>query len=422
LSPVNNSSAHERLFWTRPGLEIRDGHLLVAGRDAAALARRHGTPLYVFDMQRIGEMVRALQGALTRAGLRGQVRLAMKAQREPDVLAFVRQLGRPGTAESVGLDVCSPRELLHGLEHGWTPAEISYTGTNLSERDLDVVLAHAVNLNVDLLSQIRRVGRRARGRTIGLRLNPRAGAAWGGEGSTLYSSAKPTKFGIYAEQLDGAVALARKYDLTISTAHFHVGDGFLDDGLPAFDEAVAKAAAMVGRLLELGCPIREVNAGGGLGVPLLPGEKHLDLDAYARILERHLGSLDVVVATEPGDFLTKESGALLGEVVTVEDRLGTTFVGLDVGWNVMNDRFIYGVPFELAVCERADAEPTQRVTVAGNINEGDDLFAEDYPFPEAEEGDIVAIINCGGYNQAMSMEHCLRPHAQAVYFDDRRTA
>jgi diaminopimelate decarboxylase len=408
-----------RPFWVRPGMGIDCGRLTLAGRDTERLAREHGTPLYAYDLKRIEEQVRALQGSLARAGLRYRTRLAMKAQREPEVLSYVRRLGSPGSPQSVGLDVCSPGEALHALASGWRPEEVSYTGTNVSERDLDVILAHPFHLNVDLLSQLVRVGRRAAGRMLGIRVNPRAGATWGGWESSLYSGTKPTKFGIYEEQFDEALAIARRYRLTIDTVHFHVGDGFLDDGLSAFDEAVRRGATMARRLMDAGCPITEVNTGGGLGVPQLPAERPLDLDAYADVLAAHLGPLDVVVGVEPGDFLCKESAILLAEVVTAEDRLGVPFIGLDVGWNVMNDRFIYDAPFEVALCRAANAPRTRNVVIAGHINEGDDLFAEDYPFPEVEEGDIVAIINVGGYNQAMTMTHCMRPAAQAVYFEDR---
>ncbi len=383
------------------------------------MARRHGTPLYAFDLQRIGEQVVALQGALTAAGLRHQVLLALKAQREPEVLAYVRRLGSARDPGRVGLDACSPGEVLHGLAHGWQPDEISYTGTNLSARDLDVILAHDVHMNLDGLSQIRRVGRRAPGRSIGLRVNPRAGAAWRGETESLYSGTRPTKFGIYPERLEEALALAASYDLTIDTVHFHVGDGYLSDALPAFERAVERVAAMVDTVVGAGCAVRCVNVGGGLGVPMVPGDEPLDLAEWAGLLARHLGRFDATIAVEPGDFLTKEAAILLGEVVSVEDRMGVTFVGLDMGWNVMNDHFIYGAPFEYVVCARADAARTQRVVISGHINEGDDLWAEDYPFPEVEEGEIVACINVGGYNQAMQMPHCLRPAAPAVYFDDR---
>lgn len=375
--------------------------------------------MYVFDLQRVREQVDALRTALEGAGLRHRVLLALKAQREPEVLACVRACGAPGATGSVGLDVCSPGELLHGLAHGWLAEEISYTGTNLSDRDLDVILAHPVHVNLDLLTQVSRVGRRALGRSVGLRVNPRAGAAWRGDNESLYSSRRPTKFGIYPEQLGEAVARARRHELVVDTIHFHVGDGYLTEALPAFEVAVERAAAMVRAARAEGCPIDTLNVGGGLGVPMAPGDVPLDVDTWARMLAKHVAALDVTVVVEPGDYLVKEAAVLLGEVVTVEDRMGSRFVGLDMGWNVMNDRFIYGAPFEYVVCARADAARTVPTTITGHINEGDDLWAEDYPFPEVEEGEIVACINVGGYNQAMQMPHCLRPPAPAVYFDDR---
>src|SRR5919201_4836582 len=95
-----------RTWWSRPGLDIREGRLSIAGRDAEQLAREHGTPTYVYDLTRIEEQAVALRGALGGAGLRGVVRLALKAQREPDVMRFLRE-----RCPWVGLDVCSPGEV-----------------------------------------------------------------------------------------------------------------------------------------------------------------------------------------------------------------------------------------------------------------------------------------------------------------------
>ncbi len=404
-------------WWARPGLDVREGGLRVAGRDAEALAREHGTPLYVYDLVRIQERAGELQDALARAGLRGRVRLALKAQRAAEALAVLRGLGAPGETGSVGIDASSPRELLHALENGWRPEEISYTGTNVSERDLDVILAHPVHLNVDLLSQLERVGRRAPGRAVGLRVNPRAGA--GRDGSQTYSGDRPTKFGIYQEDLDRALDIAGRHALVVDTVHFHVGRAFLTEGIPAFERAVEAASRMARRLTEAGMPIAEVNVGGGFGAPHRAGDRPLDLDALGAVLARHLGPLDVTVACEPGDFLTKECGHLLAEVVTVEDRGGATFVGLDAGFTVAPEGFIYRTPVEVVLCRAAGERGTRRVTVAGNINEGDDLFAEDVALPPIEEGDVVAILNVGSYNAVMAMEHCLRPPAASVFFTDR---
>jgi diaminopimelate decarboxylase len=76
-----------------------------------------------------------------------------------------------------------------------------------------------------------------------------------------------------------------------------------------------------------------------------------------------------------------------------------TYVGLDLGWNVNCSYFIYRFAQELVVCRAADAARTEIVTVAGHINEASDVFAEDYPMPPVEEGDMVATLNAGGFSR-----------------------
>ena len=402
-------------WWVRPGLETVDGRLSIAGRDAEALARRHGTPLFVYDRTRVAEAARDLQGALARAGLRHAVRFALKANREPEVLGVLRGLAAPGAPDSVGIDACSPGEVLHALAHGWRAAEISFTGTNVSERDLDVLLEHGVHVNLDAVSQVERYGRRAAGTRIGLRVNPGSGVGY--HAGLEYSGERPTKFGIGDDRFDDALAAAARHGLVIDTVHVHAGSGWLGDRLADVERTISRVAATARRLIDAGHPVREVNVGGGLGRPARDYEPPVDLDAWAAVLARHLGPLDVVVACEPGDYLTKDAAILLGEVVTVERRGGVVFVGLDLGWNVNNAYFIYRYAQELVLCRDAAAPRAWTVTVAGHINEAGDVFAEDYPMMPVEEGDIVALLNGGGYHQAMSTTHCLRPLAGALFLD-----
>jgi diaminopimelate decarboxylase len=407
----------DTLWWIRPGLEARDGRLLVAGRDAEAVAREHGTPVFAYDLPRIGEQARSLIGAFERAGVPFRLRLALKAQREPEVLAFVRSLG------SVGIDACSPGEVRRALEHGWSVDEISFTGTNLSATDVDALVEARVHVNLDLLSQLDRWGRRAPGTTVGIRVNPRAGASWSGlsaaEGESLYAKATATKFGILLEQLDDAIAIAAKHELTIDTVHAHVGDGFLTDGLPRFGVAIERVAEMTRRVVDAGHGVLEVNVGGGLGVPQRSEDEPLDVDAYVGVLAKHLGPLGVTIASEPGDYLVKESGVLLAEVVTLDERDGVTFAGLDAGFNVAPEPFIYGALVPIVLARAANAEPSRTYMVAGNINEGNDLWGEEVPLPELAEGDVLALLLVGAYGRSMHIDHCMRPPAGTVAFADR---
>lgn len=415
MTAGSSSVASAPTWWRRPGFDVLDGRLTLNGADLEALAREHGTPLFVYDLARPGENVRALQAALTRSGLPYVIRFALKANPDPRILAVLRGLGEPGSPDGLGIDACSPGEVLHALEAGWPADAISHTGTNVSERDLDVLLAHPIRLNLDGVSQLERVGRRAPGRTVGLRINPGTGAGY--TEHLAYAGERPTKFGVTEDRLEDAIAAVRRHGLVVDTLHFHAGSGWLGDQLGGFEAALARATWFLDRFLEAGFPIREANVGGGLGTVARDDEQPVDLDAYVQTVARHLEPYGVTAGFEPGDFVMKDAGVLLGEVVTVERRGGTTFVGLDIGWNVNCAYFIYRYAQEILPVRDPLRDRTRVVTIAGHINEAGDVFAEDYPFPDVAEGEVVAILNAGGYLKAMATTHCLRPTGTAVYLD-----
>ena len=255
-----------------------------------------------------------------------------------------------------------------------------------------------------------------RGRRIGLRIDPGSGAGYSETPGIQRRAADASSVSGSSGSTRRFAAVAR-HGLVVDTIHFHAGSGWLADGLPGFERALPAAVEAVERARAAGHPVDEVNVGGGLGRPARDDEQADRPDAYAAVLARHLGPLGVTVACEPGDHLSKDAGILLGEVVTIEERRGVTFVGLDLGWNVNCAYFIYKFAQELVLCRAADAPRDRVVTVAGHINEASDVFAEDYPMPAVEEGDIVALLNAGGYEQAMSSTHCLRPMADAVFLE-----
>jgi hypothetical protein len=49
----------------------------------------------------------------------------------------------------------------------------------------------------------------------------------------------------------------------------------------------------------------------------------------------------------------------------------------------------------------------------------DEDLGEDVPLPELAEGDLVALVGVGGYCQSMWTDHCGRPRAGAIFFEDR---
>jgi diaminopimelate decarboxylase len=392
-------------WWERPDLRYRDGHLEFGGRDLRSIAAE-GTPAYVYRAGRVLENLERLSGALDAAHVPHDLYFALKANRYGPLLDALRGHGR------CGVDACSPAEVEHALAHGFREEEISYTGHAVSEPDLDVLEAHpCVHVNCDAISTIRRLGRRCPGRAVGIRLNPGLGAGYNER--LRYAGDKPTKFGVYPDRFEEAMAIARSVGMTVDTLHFHVGSGYQGDALDILDQVLAGAA----RLLDAHPGIRRLNVGGGLGVRMAESETAIDLGRWAGIVARHALPRGLHVAVEPGDYLVKDAGLLLVQVNTVEDKADTKFVSVDAGLGILNLWAYYGIPYVVAPLRSRAGAALERVTIAGQINEAVDLLAEDVEIPAVVEGDFLALVNVGGYGSAAASNHCMRGAYRELLLD-----
>ena len=394
----------KRLWWERADLGYFNGRLQFAGCDLNEIVAQAGMPTYVYSAGRVKANIGRLQQALTSHNVRHKLFYALKANRFLPLVTSLR------LSDLCGIDVCSPGELLLARQMGFAQGEISYTGTSVSAADLDVLQRHPlVHVNCDALSTIRRLGECCPRRTIGIRINPEVGAGYNAE--LRYAGDKATKFGVYRDRFVEALELAAKYDLQVKQLHFHFGSGYRSEQLPQLAEALERANWFLAQ-----CPeIETVDIGGGMGVPLVEGERPLDLDQWAAVIAKFAHAQNVTVHLEPGDFLVKDAGVLLLQVNSVEEKGGTTFVGVNGGFNLQNLATYYKTPFVPVPLLWNEDVPLEKVTIAGNINEAIDLLAEDVWLPRLVEGDYLALLNVGGYGAASSSNHCMRGQ-YAEYF------
>lgn len=386
-----------KLWWEREDLCYRDGRLQFGGRDLEKLAVSSGTPTFVYHAARVRANLERLRAALDSEGVAHDAFFAIKANRFAPLVTFLKLQGR------CGIDVCSPAELMYARQAGFEEAEISYTGTSVSDTDLDCLQRHpGVHVNCDSISAIRRLGRRCRGRRIGIRINPELGAGYNDK--LRYAGEKPTKFGIYRDRFEEALKIARDAGMRVETLHFHIGSGYQEDALAVLDRVLERT----GELLDAHPEIRTLNIGGGIGLRVAESDVPVDLTRWAQVIARHAVRLGLRIQVEPGDYLVKDAGLLLARVNTVEDKSGTRFAGIDAGLGIENLVAYYRTPVIVAPLSRAAGRPVERVTIAGNINEAMDLLAEDVELPPLAEGDLLALLNVGGYGAAAASNHCMR--------------
>lgn len=384
-------------WWQRPDLEYQKQQLHWTGHPLLPLANRYQTPFYAYNIPRVLDNYNRLQTALLAQAIPFRIYYAMKANRHSSILTALK------TQTKAGIDVCSPRELQRALSLGFESSQLTYTGTSLANSDLELVATYPhLALNLDALSAVRRFSPLVGKRAIGIRINVDLGMAY--RESLEYSGQETVKFGIYEEQWSDLKTLTETSDLTVERVHCHVGSGFLSDQL----ERLPLIQARIERFLALFPHIRELNIGGGLGVPQEAGDVPLDLMHWASTWGAFCAKHQLQLAVEPGDYLVKDAGLLITQVNSLEYKRGELFVGIDAGMNVNYEVAYYQMNLEPVALKQPLDGQQLRGHLAGNINEPIDLLAKDRLLPPVAEGDYLALLNAGGYGASTSSDHCMR--------------
>lgn len=198
-------------WWQRDDLAYRGEELYFAGFAVSTLAKRFGSPAFVYSFARVRENLERVHAALRDAKLPGYTLLyAMKANRFAPLLTSLQHTGL------CGIDACSPREVEHAVSCGFRPDQISFTAGSLSRRDVDALACFdGLFVDCDSLHAIKTWGEIKPGSSIGIRVNPGMGVSRADNDKLQYAGVAATKFGIYEEQLQEALSLAAHYSLRL---------------------------------------------------------------------------------------------------------------------------------------------------------------------------------------------------------------
>jgi diaminopimelate decarboxylase len=369
-----------------------------SSHEAVALVAHYGSPLYVYDLAAIHRRYRQFEAAFTYPWV--DFHYAIVCNKNP---AIVRLLGELGA----GVHANTPGDAFAALAAGMPAEKIVYSGTNLGADDLAFLRANGIAPNLDSVDQVRDVAAYAPGSRIGLRV-------------LIDDSAKRNRIGIDPLELDEALAVARAGGLSVVGAHMYVGTNTL---------RTTRYFECLDRLLEAAVRIPDleyVNIGGGYGIGYRDCEPDLNVDVVAagvsarmRALSRHL-SRPIRLVAEPGRALVATSGSLLLTVVSVKERGGRRYVGVD---STVGNIVVPGIYHRHHRVEALTADgdvldlPTD---ICGNTTHSADYLARDVQLPKLAKGDLLALRDVGAYAYAMSSHFLNRPRPPEVVLDGAR--
>lgn len=392
--------------------------LACSGLSLASLARRFGTPLYVYSADHILERLRLFQQAFaTRDHL---VCYAVKANSS---LAILRLLA----AHGAGFDIVSGGELERVLIAAPDAVNrVVFSGVGKTAAEIDRALAAGIlEFNIESEAELDLVAARARAvRTparIALRVNPDVFAE---THPYISTGLREHKFGI---DIRRALALYKRAAaqrwLLPHGVSVHIGSQIR--AVEPFAAAIERVMRLVRSLSTQGIPIRSIDAGGGLGIDYHAGPSAGTFDPsakvaeYAAALNRALAGFDGRLLLEPGRFLVAQAGALLTRVLLVKRNGTKTFVVTDAAMNDLIRPALYQAHHEIVPVQPRRGR-ARIVDVVGPVCESGDFFARDRSLAPVRAGDLVALLDAGAYGMAQTSNYNSRPRPAEVLVEKGR--
>ncbi len=388
------------------------GQLFAEGVSVAELAKKFGTPLFVYSRSHIQEQYRSLIGALKE--LDPLICYSVKVNTSA---AIINTLAKEGS----GADVVSGGELYRAMKAGISAGRIAFAGVGKTTAEIEFALkSNILFFTVESEQELERISavakRLKKTARVALRVNPDVDPK---THKYISTGKKENKFGMDLNRaLHNYALAARLPNIEIAGLHMHIGSQILD--ATPFAEAAMKVASVATELKKLYPTFRYLDIGGGIGIRYKPEQSPLLPATFAKAVVPILKPLGLKLVMEPGRNIVGNGGILVVEVQYVKQGPSKKFIIVDGAMNDLIRPALYEAHHEVIAVKQAKKKT--RGDVVGPICESADFFALDRELPDVKQGDLLAVMSCGAYAMSMSSNYNSRPRAAEVMVSGKRAA
>lgn len=400
---------------------INGNHLTFAGVDTVALAEKHGTPLYLFDEDRIRHNCRVYLEAMKKHFSQSSFPCyASKAASFKKIYEIMKD-------EGMGIDLVSPGEIYTAMKAGFPMEKSLFHGNNKTDADvtyaMECKVGYFVADSIYELDAIARCKKDSAKQKVILRLTP-------GIDPHTYDAVATgkvdSKFGTAIEtgQAEELVRKALENDsIEIVGYHCHVGSQVFDSEGDVYLQAANIMLSFGAKMQkEYGVEFKILNLGGGFGVRYTDNDPYLDVDAtigkLGSYVKKVCSELDITVPQiimEPGRSIVADAGMTLYTVGTVKEITGyKNYVSIDGGMTDNPRYALYGSKYTVLLANRMNEECDFTADVAGRCCESGDIIQPDVRMPKPVRNDIIAVCTTGAYNYSMASNYNRIPRPAVV--------
>jgi len=378
---------------------------VVEGVDLLSVAEQFGTPLYVYNGNKIKEQYHKLKDAFKQVKVK--IKYACKANTNINILKLLR-------AEGCGLDTVSVNEVRLGLKAGYAPEEILYTPNCVSFEEIKKAVDLGVSINIDNISILEQFGNEyGNSVPVCIRINPHVLA---GGNAHIQTGHIDSKFGISLHQIRHVMRVVSANNIQVVGLHMHTGSDILDA------EVFTRAAELLFDVAADFKDLQYIDLGSGFKVAYRQDDVTTDVERLGKVLgDRFLEickayGRELELWFEPGKFLVSEAGFFLAKVNVVKQTVSTVFAGVDSGQNHLIRPMMYDAYHHITNVSNPTGVP-RVYSVVGYICETD-TFGYDRKLNEVREGDVLALHNAGAYGFMMTSNYNSRVRPAEVLVMD----
>jgi diaminopimelate decarboxylase len=392
-------------------MQYRDQTLYLENVALADIAKRHGTPCYVYSAGAIFDKFNAYENAF--GAVPHQICYAAKANGNLAILKLLAEVG-------AGFDIVSGGELFRVLKAGGDPEKVIFSGVGKTAAELDYALEQKIRgFNCESEPELALIdslaARRGVKARIALRVNPDVDAS---THPYISTGLRKHKFGIDISEAEAIYGRAKTFDnLILEGVSCHIGSQILNihPMLQVFDKMVA----LTERLRALGVPIRSLDLGGGLGVPYHKDETAPPIADYIHAMCQRAAGHNLEILIEPGRSIVAEAGLLLTRVLYRKTNGEKEFVIVDAAMNDLIRPALYNSHHRIVPLRETDAEAIV-ADVVGPVCETGDFLARQREMPNVFPGDLLAICTVGAYGFVAASNYNARPRPPEILVEGDR--